>query len=98
MSEEKPKVKYEDVLSKVEKYLYEYNVPALINVLTYLLGERKIYFNPRIQDILLVYMDYLVGSFIVTFVMRFGVVIKVYIGADKDREYVEKVDAWYVSE
>jgi len=97
MSEE-IRIDFKQLEDQVEKYLYEYNIVALVNAVQYVLSHFKIYFNVPQRDIVLVYRDYMLSGILLTFVLKTGIAIKVKIACDKDRQRVMGVETWYITD
>jgi tRNA splicing endonuclease len=91
-------INYKQIEEQIDKYLYEYNIVALVNTLQYVLGYFKIYFNVQVRDIVLAYRDLMSTGVLVSIILRFGTAIKVYLKCDKERQKVESVDVWVITE
>ena len=89
---------YKEIEEQIDKYLYEYNIVALLDTVAYVLNLYRIYLNVKPRDVILAYRDYMSIGVFLTIVLKTGVAIKVKISTDKNREKVTGVEVWYITE
>ena len=98
MSSEEPSITYSSVEGQIDKYLYEYNLVALRDILQYVLSHFKIYFNFPLREVVFAYRESYMSSLLVTIILKNGVGLKVKVMRDRDQDRVAGVDIWYITE
>jgi hypothetical protein len=98
MTGEERKIDYQRLVRSIHNYIRDYNIHGLISEIGYTLLNYEIYFNVDPFDVVLAYTDSAYKGIVVTFVLKYGIAIKIRILGDEKQEYVVGVDVWYVTE